>query len=279
MPGWSRATPTNRSCRSWGRLLRQYRERDRLGGGPELPAPAAPPVRHRPPLLLCGDDRRRRARARAVAPRGPGPVSGAARTGGPGPVQGRTCPPPPRSGPCPTGRRGRSTTRASSGGSFVGGSAGWRPSCCWPPGCSTWSSPPSGISRAPARSTTGCPSACTPCRCPRLWSAAWPCADWPGGCDGDWRPVVGGHHRGAGGHHHRPTGPGTLPRGSTLALLFCLWLLLEHQHFRVRPTGVSRLFIWAAAAGLVVIGATAGIGNWWGLVTTATSMWSSCWSW
>ncbi len=49
--------------------------------------------------------------------------------------------------------------------------------------------------------------------------------------------------------------------GSTLALLFCLWLLVEHQHFRVRPTGVSRVFIWAAAVGLVIIGATAGIGN------------------
>ncbi len=54
---------------------------------------------------------------------------------------------------------------------------------------------------------------------------------------------------------------GRPPWGSTLALLFCLWLLLEHQHFRVRPSGVSRLFIWAAAVGLVVIGATAGVGN------------------
>ncbi len=49
--------------------------------------------------------------------------------------------------------------------------------------------------------------------------------------------------------------------GSTLGLLFCLWLLVEHQHFRIKPTGVSRMFIWAAAVGLVVIGATAGIGN------------------
>ncbi len=52
---------------------------------------------------------------------------------------------------------------------------------------------------------------------------------------------VGGHPRGAGGHHRRPAGSqGTLARGSTLALVFCLWLLVEHQHFRVRPTGVSR---------------------------------------
>ena len=54
---------------------------------------------------------------------------------------------------------------------------------------------------------------------------------------------------------------GRPPWGSTLALLFCLWLLLEHQHFRVKPSGVSRPFIWAAAAGLVVIGATAGVGD------------------
>jgi lysylphosphatidylglycerol synthetase-like protein (DUF2156 family)/UDP-2,3-diacylglucosamine pyrophosphatase LpxH len=54
---------------------------------------------------------------------------------------------------------------------------------------------------------------------------------------------------------------GRPPWGSTLALLFCLWLLLEHQHFRVRPSGVSQLFIWAAAVGLVVVGATAGVGN------------------
>ncbi len=54
---------------------------------------------------------------------------------------------------------------------------------------------------------------------------------------------------------------GRPPWGSTLALLFCLWLLIEHQHFRVRPTGVSRVFIWMAAAGLFIIAATAGVGN------------------
>ncbi len=51
------------------------------------------------------------------------------------------------------------------------------------------------------------------------------------------------------------------PQGPTIALLFCLWLLLEHQHFRVKPSGVTRLFVWAATAGLVIIAATAGVGN------------------
>ena len=49
--------------------------------------------------------------------------------------------------------------------------------------------------------------------------------------------------------------------GPTIAVLFCLWLLIEHRHFRVQPTGVSRLFIWSAAGGLVVIGTLAGVGN------------------
>lgn len=51
------------------------------------------------------------------------------------------------------------------------------------------------------------------------------------------------------------------PVGSTLALLFSLWLLIEHQHFRVKPSGVSRLFVWIATAGLVVIAGTAGVGS------------------
>ncbi len=54
---------------------------------------------------------------------------------------------------------------------------------------------------------------------------------------------------------------GAFAGGSALAVLFCLWLLVEHQHFRVKPSGVTRVFVWAAAAGLVVIGATAGVGN------------------
>jgi lysylphosphatidylglycerol synthetase-like protein (DUF2156 family)/UDP-2,3-diacylglucosamine pyrophosphatase LpxH len=54
---------------------------------------------------------------------------------------------------------------------------------------------------------------------------------------------------------------GRSPEGSTVALVFCLWLLLEHQHFRVKPPGVTRLFVWTATGGLVVIAATAGVGN------------------
>ena len=54
---------------------------------------------------------------------------------------------------------------------------------------------------------------------------------------------------------------GRPPQGATIAMLFCLWLLLEHRHFRVRPSGVSRLFIWLATAGLVVIAGTAGVGS------------------
>ncbi len=51
------------------------------------------------------------------------------------------------------------------------------------------------------------------------------------------------------------------PEGSVLALLFTLWLLFEHQHFRVKPSGVTRLFVWLATAGLLVVAATAGVGN------------------
>jgi lysylphosphatidylglycerol synthetase-like protein (DUF2156 family)/UDP-2,3-diacylglucosamine pyrophosphatase LpxH len=54
---------------------------------------------------------------------------------------------------------------------------------------------------------------------------------------------------------------GRPPEGATIALVFCLWLILEHQHFRVQPAGVSRLFIWISAAGLVVIAGLAGVGN------------------
>ena len=49
--------------------------------------------------------------------------------------------------------------------------------------------------------------------------------------------------------------------GSSIALLFTLWLVLEHQHFRVRPSGVTRLWVWTAAAGLVVIAGTAVVGS------------------
>jgi len=54
---------------------------------------------------------------------------------------------------------------------------------------------------------------------------------------------------------------GRPPEGATIALLFSLWLLFEHQHFRVRPSGVSRLFVWLATGGLVLVAATAGVGN------------------
>ena len=54
---------------------------------------------------------------------------------------------------------------------------------------------------------------------------------------------------------------GRPPQGSIVALVFSLWLLVEHRHFRVRPTGVSRLFIVVASVGLVVIAGTAGVGS------------------
>ncbi len=54
---------------------------------------------------------------------------------------------------------------------------------------------------------------------------------------------------------------GRPPQGSTLGLVFCAWLLLEHEHFRIKPSGVTRLVVWLAAAGLVVVAGTAGVGN------------------
>jgi lysylphosphatidylglycerol synthetase-like protein (DUF2156 family) len=54
---------------------------------------------------------------------------------------------------------------------------------------------------------------------------------------------------------------GRPPQGATIALVFCLWLFIEHQHFRVKPSGVSRLFVWMASGGLVVLAVTAGVGN------------------
>ena len=49
--------------------------------------------------------------------------------------------------------------------------------------------------------------------------------------------------------------------GSTIALVFALWLFVEHQHFRVRPSGVTRLWVRSAAVGLVLIGGTAVVGS------------------
>jgi lysyl-tRNA synthetase class 2 len=54
---------------------------------------------------------------------------------------------------------------------------------------------------------------------------------------------------------------GRPPSGPAIALVFCLWLLIERQHFRVKPSGVSRLFIWMASGGLVVIAVLAGLGS------------------
>ena len=76
------------------------------------------------------------------------------------------------------------------------------------------------------------------------------------------RPVWLATLVGAPGDHGRPSDPGATARGVDRRVsLYCFWLLLEHQHFRVRPSGVSRLFVWTAAGGLVVIAATAGVGN------------------
>ncbi len=50
-------------------------------------------------------------------------------------------------------------------------------------------------------------------------------------------------------------------RGSIIALAITVWLVLEYRHFRVRPSGVTRLYVWLASAGLVVIAGTAGVGT------------------
>ena len=47
--------------------------------------------------------------------------------------------------------------------------------------------------------------------------------------------------------------------GSTIACLFGLWLLLEHRHFRVSPSGVRRALGWAIMASLVVVALVAGL--------------------
>ncbi len=48
--------------------------------------------------------------------------------------------------------------------------------------------------------------------------------------------------------------------GSAIAIVFTLWLLLEHRQFRVLPEGVTRLYMWIASFGLVVVAAAAGVG-------------------
>ena len=49
--------------------------------------------------------------------------------------------------------------------------------------------------------------------------------------------------------------------GSGLACLFGLWLLLEHRHFRVSPSGFRRLLGWVIMTGLVVVALAAGLGT------------------
>ena len=47
--------------------------------------------------------------------------------------------------------------------------------------------------------------------------------------------------------------------GSGIACLFGLWLLLEHRHFRVSPSGFRRLLGWAIMTGLAVVAVAAGL--------------------
>ena len=53
--------------------------------------------------------------------------------------------------------------------------------------------------------------------------------------------------------------------GSILAVVFCLWLLLEHKHFRTQPQGVRRLFVWLSALALALIAGIVGIGHYVGI--------------
>ena len=48
--------------------------------------------------------------------------------------------------------------------------------------------------------------------------------------------------------------------GSVIACLIGLWLLLEHRHFRVSPSGFRRVLGWAIMTGLVVVALAAGLG-------------------
>jgi lysylphosphatidylglycerol synthetase-like protein (DUF2156 family)/UDP-2,3-diacylglucosamine pyrophosphatase LpxH len=47
--------------------------------------------------------------------------------------------------------------------------------------------------------------------------------------------------------------------GSVIACLFGLWLLLEHRHFRVSPSGFRRVLGWVIMTSLVVIALAAGL--------------------
>ena len=48
--------------------------------------------------------------------------------------------------------------------------------------------------------------------------------------------------------------------GSVIACLIGLWLLLEHRHFRVSPSGFRRALGWLIMASLVVVALAAGLG-------------------
>ncbi len=90
------------------------------------------------------------------------------------------------------------------------------------------------------------------------WSAGWP---WPG-----WRGVRGGYRR-AWVAALVILLVSTVNRlmhdvgleGSAIACLLGLWLLLEHRHFRVSPTGPRRLLGWAVMGGLVAAAVAAGL--------------------
>ena len=47
--------------------------------------------------------------------------------------------------------------------------------------------------------------------------------------------------------------------GSSIACLFGLWLLLEHRHFRVSPSGLRRVLGWVIMTSLVVVALAAGL--------------------
>jgi len=48
--------------------------------------------------------------------------------------------------------------------------------------------------------------------------------------------------------------------GSGIACLIGLWLLLEHRHFRVSPSGLRRVLGWVIMTSLVVVALAAGVG-------------------
>jgi lysylphosphatidylglycerol synthetase-like protein (DUF2156 family)/UDP-2,3-diacylglucosamine pyrophosphatase LpxH len=48
-------------------------------------------------------------------------------------------------------------------------------------------------------------------------------------------------------------------QGSSIACVFGAWLLLEHRHFRVSPSGARRILGWVVMSGLVVAGLAAGL--------------------